>query len=72
MENLEFIGNSLDAEGRKSVPNLLVFKAFVLVEHKMPSRENLLENTLDFHRKFREDLGDIRVTPLVAENVRLA
>lgn len=39
MENTEFTGNFLDAEGRKFVPNL--FKAFLLVEHKMSSSESL-------------------------------
>lgn len=49
----------------------LCFKAFGLVEHKMPSSGSLFENTVDYHRKFKEDLGDIRVTHLVTENVRL-
>lgn len=51
---------------------LTCFKAFVLVEHKIPSSESLFENTLDFHRKFRGDLGDIRITPLVTKNVSLS
>lgn len=41
----------------------LCFKAFVSVEHKMPSNGSLFENTVDYHRKFKEDLGDVSHPP---------
>lgn len=62
-ENTEFTGNFLDGKKMKAESLFLTylwFKAFLLGECKMPSSEILFENTLDFHRKLKGALGDIR------------
>lgn len=45
----------------------LCFKAFLLGECKMPSSEIFFESALDFHRKLKEALGDVRAIYLAMQ-----